>query len=69
MLIPTYIKLFQINLKANYLEGSAMSINPETKTIECESVVCEGNSCTINDFEVQYDKLITTVGAQVSRYR
>mmetsp|Transcript_11560 Transcript_11560/g.16862 ORF Transcript_11560/g.16862 Transcript_11560/m.16862 type:complete len:626 (+) Transcript_11560:115-1992(+) len=58
----------QINLKANYLEGSAMSINPETKTIECESVVCEGNSCTINDFEVQYDKLITTVGAQTNTY-
>ena len=45
-----------------------MDIDPETKSIVCESVVCEGNSCTIEDFTVNYDKLIVTVGAQTNTY-
>ncbi len=45
-----------------------MSIDPEAKTIACESVFCEGNSCEINDFEVSYDKLIMTVGAQTNTF-
>ena len=58
----------QINLKSNYLEGTATEIDPKAKTIACESVVCEGNSCEINDFTVEYDKLIVTVGAQTNTY-
>jgi NADH dehydrogenase FAD-containing subunit len=58
----------QINLKANYLEGTASEIDPVKKTIECESVVCEGNSCEINSFTVEYDKLIVTVGAQTNTF-
>lgn len=58
----------QINLNANYLEGTASEIDPVKKTIECESVVCEGNSCEINSFTVEYDKLIVTVGAQTNTF-
>ena len=55
-------------MKANYLEGSAVDIDPKTKKIVCDSVICEGNTCEINDFEVEYDKLIMTVGAQTNTY-
>lgn len=52
----------------NYLEGTATEIDPNSKTISCESVVCEGNSCSIEDFTVSYDKLIVTVGAQTNTF-
>ena len=52
----------------NYLEGTATEIDPNSKTIACESVVCEGNSCSIEDFAVSYDKLIVTVGAQTNTF-
>lgn len=31
-------------------------------------MVCEGNSCNINDFDVQYDRLIVSVGAQTNTF-
>lgn len=58
----------EINRKVNYLEGSATEINPENKTISCDSVICEGNSCAIESFDVPYDRLIVTVGAQTNTY-
>jgi len=58
----------EINDQSNYLEGTATFIDPKTKTISCESVVCEGNSCSIEDFDVSYDKLIVTVGAQTNTF-
>lgn len=58
----------QINLNANYLEGTATTIDAKTKTISCESVVCEGNSCSIEDFTVEYDKVIVAVGAQTNTF-
>ena len=60
--------LMQINSKAEYLEAIATSIDPKTKTVSCQSVMCEGNSCDIADFEVTYDKLVVTVGAQTSTF-
>ena len=45
-----------------------MSIDPKAKRIACQSVFCEGNSCEINDFEVSYDKVIMTVGAQTNTF-
>lgn len=30
--------------------------------------MCEGNSCDIEDFDVTYDKLVVTVGAQTSTF-
>lgn len=58
----------QINTKAEFLEATATEIDPKTRTIQCESVVCEGNSCTIQDFSVEYDYIIYTVGAQTNTF-
>ena len=58
----------EISKKANFLEATATEIDPKTNTITCESVVCEGTSCKINDFTVDYDKLIVTVGAQTNTF-
>ncbi len=61
--------LSQINLKVNYLEATATDIDPNAKTITCDTVVCDGNaSCEIDDFTIEYDKLIMTVGAQTNTY-
>lgn len=57
-----------INPKANYLEGTAVEIDPTSNTVLSQSVVCEGNSCTIEDFTVEYDKLLITVGAQTNTF-
>lgn len=45
-----------------------MEIDPKTKSVTCESVVCDGNSCDIDDFSVEYDKLIITIGAQTNTF-
>lgn len=58
----------EINRKAAYLEGTAIGIDPKAKTITCESVTCAGNSCEINDFSVEYDRLVVTVGAQTNTF-
>lgn len=58
----------EISKKANFLEATATEIDPKTNTITCESVVCEGTSCKISDFTVDYDKLIVTVGAQTNTF-
>lgn len=58
----------EINLKAKYLEATATEIDPKTSTIQCESVICEGNSCAIQDFSIDYDYIIYTVGAQTNTY-
>jgi len=57
-----------INGKARYLEATATSIDREARTVTCESVVCEGNSCTIEEFVVEYDRLIFSVGAQTNTF-
>ena len=33
-----------------------------------KSIPCEGTSCKINDFQVKYDRLIVTVGAQTNMF-
>lgn len=58
----------EINLKVNYLEATATYIDPDTNTVECESVMCDGNSCTIEDFSIQYDRLVVAVGAQTNTF-
>mmetsp|Transcript_5256 Transcript_5256/g.6987 ORF Transcript_5256/g.6987 Transcript_5256/m.6987 type:complete len:664 (-) Transcript_5256:119-2110(-) len=58
----------EINPKAKYVEATASSIDTHTNAITCESVVCEGNSCTINEFELNYDKLVYAVGAQTNTF-
>ena len=34
----------------------------------CESVVCDGTSCEINEFTVNYDRLVFTIGAQTNTF-
>lgn len=64
----THLIVLQINRKANYLEATATEIDPKTKTVTCESVVCDGNSCEIEDFTVEYDRLVVTIGAQTNTF-
>lgn len=58
----------EINRQAQYLEAQATRIDPRTKTVECQSVVCDGNSCDIDDFTISYDRLVVTVGAQTNTF-
>ena len=58
----------QINNNVRYLEAAATEIDPETQTISCISIVCEGNSCETEEFEVNYDKLLFSVGAQTNTF-
>jgi hypothetical protein len=58
----------QINPRAKFIEATATSIDPKTRTVTCESVVCEGNSCSIDDFTLEYDRLIISVGAQTNTF-
>jgi NADH dehydrogenase FAD-containing subunit len=58
----------EVNRKARFLEAFAKEIDPETNTIVCESVVCDGNSCDLEEFTVDYDRLIVTVGAQTNTF-
>ncbi len=58
----------EINLKVDYLEGTATSIDPVSKVVTCESVICDGNSCDIQDFSIGYDKLVMTIGAQTNTF-
>eukprot|EP00592_Proboscia_alata_P008067 CAMPEP_0194358190 /NCGR_PEP_ID=MMETSP0174-20130528/5487_1 /TAXON_ID=216777 /ORGANISM="Proboscia alata, Strain PI-D3" /LENGTH=644 /DNA_ID=CAMNT_0039128437 /DNA_START=86 /DNA_END=2020 /DNA_ORIENTATION=+ len=57
-----------INRKAKYLEATATCIDISKSSISCESVVCAGSSCTIEDFEMEYDRLIVSVGAQTNTF-
>lgn len=58
----------EINRQANFLEGTAREIHPAAGRVTCESVVCDGNSCQIEEFVVEYDRLIVTVGAQTNTF-
>jgi NADH dehydrogenase FAD-containing subunit len=58
----------ELNLKANYIEGTATEIDPEGKVVTCQSVICDGNSCDISHFSVDYDKLVVTIGAQTNTF-
>mmetsp|Transcript_32925 Transcript_32925/g.48697 ORF Transcript_32925/g.48697 Transcript_32925/m.48697 type:complete len:617 (-) Transcript_32925:1236-3086(-) len=58
----------EINRRVNFLEATATSIDPGTLSVTCESVVCDGNSCEIEDFVVNYDRLIVMIGAQTNTF-
>eukprot|EP00904_Undaria_pinnatifida_P011571 jgi/Undpi1/7544/HiC_scaffold_22.g10017.m1 len=53
----------KVNPGTNYLEATCTAIDVSKKTITCENVVCEGNTCTIEDFELPFDYLVVSVGA------
>jgi len=58
----------EINRYAEFLEATATEIDPDAKILTCQSVVCDGNSCEIDEFEVPYDRLVVTIGAQVNTF-
>lgn len=58
----------EINNKVRYLEAAATEIDPDTNTVSCISIVCEGNSCETEEFDVSYDRLLFSVGAQTTTF-
>mmetsp|Transcript_6252 Transcript_6252/g.15560 ORF Transcript_6252/g.15560 Transcript_6252/m.15560 type:complete len:613 (-) Transcript_6252:398-2236(-) len=58
----------EINNKVRYLEAAATEIDPVTNTISCISIVCEGNSCETEEFDINYDRLLFSVGAQTTTF-
>jgi len=58
----------EINNKVRYLEAAANEINPLTQSISCTSIVCEGNSCETESFDISYDRLLFSVGAQTTTF-
>eukprot|EP00571_Detonula_confervacea_P000047 CAMPEP_0172322936 /NCGR_PEP_ID=MMETSP1058-20130122/47351_1 /TAXON_ID=83371 /ORGANISM="Detonula confervacea, Strain CCMP 353" /LENGTH=597 /DNA_ID=CAMNT_0013038809 /DNA_START=87 /DNA_END=1880 /DNA_ORIENTATION=+ len=58
----------EINNNVRYLEAAATEIDPLTNTISCISIVCEGNSCETEEFDVSYDRLLYSVGAQTTTF-
>ena len=62
------VPIREINRQVRYLEAAATEIDPDTNTVSCVSIVCEGNSCETEEFELNYDRLIYTVGAQTTTF-
>lgn len=58
----------EANPDVNYLEATVTSVKPEEKKIDCQTVVCEGAECSINDFELEYDTLVYAAGAGVNTF-
>eukprot|EP00288_Rhodomonas_lens_P008258 CAMPEP_0177739360 /NCGR_PEP_ID=MMETSP0484_2-20121128/26984_1 /TAXON_ID=354590 /ORGANISM="Rhodomonas lens, Strain RHODO" /LENGTH=665 /DNA_ID=CAMNT_0019253417 /DNA_START=98 /DNA_END=2098 /DNA_ORIENTATION=+ len=52
----------------DYLEATATDVDIKKKVVKCQSVVCEGAECSIEDFEVPYDHLVVGVGASVNTF-
>jgi NADH dehydrogenase FAD-containing subunit len=66
--ILLHIYITQINSKVRYLEAAATEVDPKTNTLSCISIVCEGNSCETEEFEIGYDRLVFSVGAQTTTF-
>jgi len=58
----------EINRDARFLEALATDVDVNGMTLTCESVICDGNSCEINDFIIPYDRLLVTIGAQTNTF-
>lgn len=58
----------EINSKVRYLEAAATEVDPKTNTLSCVSIVCEGNSCETEEFQINYDRLVFSVGAQTTTF-
>lgn len=58
----------EINNNVRYLEAAATEIDPTTNTVSCIAIVCEGNSCETKEFDVNYDRLLFSVGAQTTTF-
>ena len=58
----------EINRQARFLEATATDVDPQTQSVTCQSVICDGNSCDLCEFTVKYDRLVITVGAQTNTF-
>lgn len=58
----------EVNPYADYLEATCTNVDPKGKTITCQSVICEGNTCDIEEFDLPYDMLLVAVGATTNTY-
>lgn len=58
----------EANPEVNYLEATATGILHKEKKVACQSVVCDGALCSVDDFFVEYDQLIVSVGASVNTF-
>jgi len=58
----------EINRDARFLEALATDVDVNGMTLTCESVICDGNSCEINEFIIPYDRLLVTIGAQTNTF-
>ena len=63
-----HISTLKINNNVRYLEAAATEVDPATDTVSCASIVCEGNSCETVEFDVGYDRLLFSVGAQTTTF-
>lgn len=58
----------EINKSVNFVEAIATEIDPKSKTVKCEGVLCTGDTCDLDEFSLQYDRLVMTVGAQTNTF-
>jgi len=58
----------EANEDVNYLEATVTGVTPDSKTVSCQSVVCQGAECSIDDFDIEYDSLVYGVGAGVNTF-
>lgn len=57
-----------LNKHASYLEATATAVDVERKVVVCEAVVCEGSQCSIDEFELPYDRVVVSVGATTNTF-
>ena len=57
----------QFNRKANYLEATADSIDPVSRTVACHGIQCN-EFCDMQEFTVPYDRLVVAVGAKINTF-
>ena len=43
-------------------------MDPITRTVSCVSVSCEGNTCETIEFDVDYDRLLYSIGARTTTF-
>ena len=56
------------NEHAKYLEATCTNVEAGESYVECSVVQCEGTSCEIEEFRLDYDHLVVSVGAQVNTF-
>lgn len=58
----------RLGKSVEYFEAMARRIDVGERRVECEAVVCEGTSCEITEFSVDYDVVVCSVGAATNTF-